>query len=307
MVPDNRAEMGMESESGVLHLAPDLRRLTASNPSPMTFRGTNTYLLGRGEVAVIDPGPDDPAHLAAILAALEGDERVGAILVTHSHLDHSPLARRLGAVTGARVLAAGPSSWGRSAVMERLAAAGAVGGGEGVDHDFAPDDAIAEGDHVTGGWGRIDVLETPGHMANHLSFAWQGALFTGDLVMGWSTSLVSPPDGDMGAFMASCRRLQGRDDRIYHPGHGDPIPDPQVRLTELLTHREGREAQIMAALGAQGPATAEALARRIYTDVSPTLLPAAARNVLAHLIDLHDKKEIETEGALTADARFFRR
>jgi glyoxylase-like metal-dependent hydrolase (beta-lactamase superfamily II) len=296
----------MESESGAVWLEDGVRRLTAPNPSPMTFRGTNTYLLGTGEVAVIDPGPDDPAHLAAILAALAPGERIGAILVTHSHRDHSPLARPLAEAAGAPVLAAGPSDWGRSAVMRHLAETGGIGGGEGVDETFVPDARIAEGREVTGGWGRIEVLETPGHMANHLSFAWRGALFTGDLVMGWSTSLVSPPDGDMGAFMSSCRRLAGRDDRVYHPGHGDPVTDPAARLAELIAHREGREAQILAALETAGPATADALARRIYSDLAPALLPAAARNVLAHLVDLHERNEVAPQGDLTAGTVFSR-
>jgi glyoxylase-like metal-dependent hydrolase (beta-lactamase superfamily II) len=296
----------MKSESDVIQLEPGLRRLIAPNPSPMTYRGTNTYLIGEGEVAVIDPGPNDPAHLAAILAALRPGERIGAILVTHSHRDHSPLARSLAQATGASVLAAGPSDWGRTAVMAQLAASGGIGGGEGVDVGFAPDRRIAEGDGIEGGWGRIDVLETPGHMANHLSFGWEGALFTGDLVMGWSTSLVSPPDGDMGAFMASCRRLAKRAGRIYHPGHGDPVTAPQARVAELISHREAREAQIFAALDPAIPATAAELARRIYTDLAPHLLPAAERNVLAHLIDLAQRNLARSDGVLATTAGFMR-
>jgi glyoxylase-like metal-dependent hydrolase (beta-lactamase superfamily II) len=296
----------MKSESDVIELEPGLRRLIAPNPSPMTYRGTNTYLLGEGEVAVIDPGPDDPAHLAAILAALRPGERIGAILVTHSHRDHSPLAQPLAQATGAPVLAAGPSDWGRSAVMAKLAASGAIGGGEGVDVGFAPDRRIAEGDVVKGGWGRVDVLETPGHMANHLSFVWEGALFTGDLVMGWSTSLVSPPDGDMGAFMASCRRLATRAERIYHPGHGDPVTAPQARVADLISHREAREAQIVAALDPVISATAAELARKIYTDLAPQLLPAAERNVLAHLIDLAQRNIARSDGAFSTTAGFVR-
>ncbi len=294
----------MESESGAIVLEAGLRRLTAPNPSPMTFRGTNTYILGTGEVAVIDPGPADARHMAAILAALAPGERIGAILVTHSHRDHSPLARPLSRETGAPVLAAGPSDWGRSAVMAALAASGAVGGGEGVDPEFAPDERLSEGDILSGGWGEIAVLETPGHMANHLSFAWNGALFTGDLVMGWSTSLVSPPDGDMGAFMASCRKLAARDDRVYHPGHGDPVTAPQERATELIAHREGREAQILAALAATGPATAGELAAAIYTDLAPALLPAAERNVLAHLLDLSSRNAVHTPETPGPSARY---
>lgn len=296
----------MESESSRIWLDRGLRRLTAPNPSPMTFRGTNTYLLGTGAVAVIDPGPDDAGHMAAILAALAPGERIGAILVTHSHRDHSPLARPLAQATGAPVLAAGPSEWGRSPVMAALAAGGDIGGGEGVDVDFHPDRPIRDGECLEGDWGRIEILETPGHMANHLSFAWQGALFSGDLVMGWSTSLVSPPDGDMGAFMASCRRLGARGDRIYHPGHGDPIQAPQARVAELITHRETREAQILATLQAVGPSNAGDLARRVYTDLAPQLLPAAERNTLAHLIDLHGRNLVSSAEPLTRTSQFHR-
>ncbi|MDG4647534.1 MBL fold metallo-hydrolase [Roseibacterium sp. SDUM158017] len=283
---------------------PDLRCVLAPNPSPMTLHGTNTYILGRGEVAVIDPGPPDAGHLRAILASLGPGERVGAILVTHSHLDHSPLARPLAEATGAPVLAAGPSEFGRSPVMAALAASGGVGGGEGVDRDFTPDRRIAEGERLEGGWGRIEVLATPGHMANHLSFAWRGALFPGDTVMGWSTSLVSPPDGDMTAFMATLEALSRRDDRIHYPGHGAPVRDPAARVAELLAHRRAREALILDVLAANGPCTAEELARAIYTDVDPALLPAAARNVLAHLIDLNEKNATSTKGPLHSGARF---
>ena len=283
---------------------PDLRLVVAPNPSPMTFRGTNTWLLGSGAVAVIDPGPDDKRHLQAILGALDPGERIARILVTHSHLDHSPLARALAEATGAPVLAAGPSDWGRSPAMVALAADGAIGGGEGVDAAFAPDTPLSDADTVEGPWGQIAVLETPGHMANHLSFAWRGALFSGDLVMGWASSLISPPDGDMTAFMASLHRLSARRDRIYYPGHGDPVADPQARLAELIAHRRAREAQVLEALERSGPADAATLASRIYTDTPAALQPAAARNVLAHLIDLKSKNRVTSEGALTATTRF---
>jgi glyoxylase-like metal-dependent hydrolase (beta-lactamase superfamily II) len=289
-------------------LEPGLRRVLAPNPSPMTWRGTNTYIIGpepgAREVAVIDPGPAIEAHLDAILGALAQGERVSAILVTHSHLDHSPLARPLAEATGAPVLAAGPSDWGRSATMQALAATGALGGGEGVDTAFAPDRRIADGETLTGGWGEIGVVATPGHMANHLSFAWRGALFSGDMVMGWSTSLVSPPDGDMGAFMASLARLAAREDRVYYPGHGDPVTLPADRLQELADHRRQRERQIAEALGAAGPATAEGLAARIYSDLDAHLLPAAERNVLAHLVDMADRNLVRPDGAIGADTVF---
>ena len=269
-------------------LEPEVRRVLAPNPSPMTFRGTNTYLLGAGSIAVIDPGPAIPSHLDAILAALSPGERITHILVTHSHVDHSPLARPLARVTGAPVLAHGDSRAGRSADMERLAEDGLAGGGEGVDTGFVPDRRLADGETVDGGSWSLTAIWTPGHFGNHMSFARGDAVFTGDHVMGWASSMVSPPDGDLTAFMASCRALRARRDRVYYPGHGGPVHDPAARLDWLISHRETRTAQILAALGA-GSATIPEMTARIYHDADPALLPAAERNVFAHLIDLERK------------------
>jgi glyoxylase-like metal-dependent hydrolase (beta-lactamase superfamily II) len=286
-------------------LEPGLRRILAPNPSPMTFRGTNTYLLGTRDLAVIDPGPDDPRHLAAILAALGPGQRISHILVTHAHLDHAPLSRALAQATGAPVLAFGDARAGRSAGMAQLAARGLAGGGEGVDAAFVPDIALADGAAVSGDGWQVTALHTPGHFGNHLSFLWGDAVFSGDLVMGWATSLVSPPDGDLTDFMASCARLAALPLRVAHAGHGAPIPDPTARLRWLIAHRQSREAEILAAL-ADGPATADALARRIYTSTPPALIPAATRNVFAHLIDLHGKSQVSAHPVLAADARFAR-
>lgn len=284
-------------------LAPGLRRVLAPNPSPMTHRGTNTYLIGARGLAVIDPGPADAAHLDALLAAVAPGQRVTHILVTHAHLDHSPLARPLAEATGAPVLGFGPAEAGRSAVMRKLAEAGEVGGGEGVDAGFAPDTWLPDGAAVQGDGWQLTALHTPGHMANHLCFASDDALFTGDLVMGWASSLVSPPDGDLGAFMASLGRLRRTAWRVFHPGHGAPVAAPLTRLDALLAHRRARETAILAALS-DGAATASELARRIYTDTPPELLPAATRNVLAHLIDLAERSRIEPLGRLTFDTGF---
>ncbi|WP_394357095.1 MBL fold metallo-hydrolase [Tropicibacter oceani] len=286
-------------------LAPGLRRVLAPNPSPMTYRGTNTYLLGESELAVIDPGPDDPAHLAAILRAVLPGQRITHILVTHAHLDHSPLAAPLARETGAPVLGFGPATAGRSAIMSRLADQGLMGGGEGVDLAFAPDILLADGDQVSGPDWTLRALHTPGHMANHLCFAWGDVLFSGDLIMGWASSLVSPPDGDLTAFMASLRRLQTDRWRQFHAGHGAPVTDPMARIEALLAHRLGREAAILQALG-DAPATAAELAARIYTDTPAALLPAAERNVLSHLVDMTQKDWITPEEALSATARFRR-
>lgn len=284
-------------------LAPSLRRLLAPNPSPMTYRGTNTYLLGQTDIAVIDPGPLNDAHLDAILAALQPGQRVSHIFVTHSHLDHSPLAAPLSARTGAPILAFGGPQAGRSAVMTQLAQRGLAGGGEGIDTDFRPDIELADGETVaTDDW-QLEVIHTPGHLGNHVALAWGDVCFTADHVMGWASSLVSPPDGDLTDFMAACHRLRARDWSVFHAGHGAPITQPAERLDWLIDHRLGREAQILDTLS-QGPATAHELAQRIYTDTPKALLPAAERNVFAHLVDLTGKSRIAPDATLSATARF---
>lgn len=277
-------------------LEPGLRRIVAPNASPMTFRGTNTYLLGESEVAVIDPGPEDAAHLAALKRAL-GRARVSHIFVTHSHVDHSPLSRRLSMQTGAPVLALGTSAFGRRPETVALAEGGALGGGEGVDAGFAPDVVLRDGEIVTGAGWRMEAIATPGHFGNHVCLAREGTVFTGDHVMSWATTMVSPPDGDIGDFMASLEKLLARPgDRRYLPGHGAPLDEPGRMLRHQLGHRRAREAQILAALD-DAPGTPAVLAARIYTDVPPALLPAAARNVLAHLLDLHRRGRVASDGA----------
>ncbi|MBO9430202.1 MBL fold metallo-hydrolase [Sulfitobacter sp. R18_1] len=297
--PDN-----FDPEIGLAEtLEPGLRRIVAPNPSPMTYRGTNTYLLGETDVAVIDPGPESPAHLEAILAAIQPGQRISHIIVTHTHLDHSPLARPLATRTGAEVWAFGDATAGRSAVMQGLAEAGLMGGGEGVDHGFRPDHTLADGDLLKrDGWA-LEVLHTPGHIGNHVSLAWGDACLTADHVMGWATSLVSPPDGDLTDFMASCQKLGARQWRVFYPGHGAPVSDPNARLDWLVAHRRAREVSILDAL-ADGPATAEDLARAIYTETPAALLGAATRNVLAHLVDLTGRGRVAPEGTLQAEARF---
>ena len=285
---------------GVAHeLAPGLQRVLAPNPSPMTYRGTNTYLLGNKDIAVIDPGPLSESHLNAILVALNPRQRISHIFVTHTHLDHSPLAVPLSARTGAPVLAFGGPQAGRSAVMSNLARQGFAGGGEGIDSDFRPDVELADGEKIaTDSW-ELEVIHTPGHLGNHIALAWGSTCFTADHVMGWASSLVSPPDGDLTDFMAACQRLRVRDWSAFHPGHGAPIGNPAERLEWLISHRLEREAQILDAL-AHGPATVQQLALRIYTDISKSLLPAAERNVFAHLVDLTGKSRVAPDGNLSA-------
>lgn len=280
-----------------------LRRIVAPNPSPMTYRGTNTYLLGTAGLAVIDPGPQSAAHLKAILDAVGPTQHISHIIVTHTHLDHSPLAAELSARTNAPVFAFGDAHAGRSTVMQQLADSGAIGGGEGVDTSFAPDRLLADGALVSGDGWKLEVIHTPGHIGNHIALGWKDACFTADHVMGWASSLVSPPDGDLTDFMISCSRLQDRNWRVFYPGHGAQIDTPAARLDWLISHRRAREEQIVALLDRQ-PHTALALARSIYTEVPEALLGAATRNVLAHLIDLHSRGLARHDGSLSESAVF---
>jgi glyoxylase-like metal-dependent hydrolase (beta-lactamase superfamily II) len=258
-------------------LAPGLRRIVARNPSPFTFKGTGTYVVGAGAVAVIDPGPDLSEHVEALLKGL-GDEHVTHILVTHTHRDHSPAARILQAATGAPTYGYGPHAGGKrgEAAVE-----------EGGDWDFVPDVALRDGDRVAGtGW-TLAAVHTPGHTSNHLCFAWeeQGILFSGDHVMGWSTSVIAPPDGDMAAYMASLDKLLGRPDRLYWPTHGPAIDEPQRHVRAFIAHRREREAGILECLHA-GIGDIDGIIARLYKGLDPRLRRAAGRSVEAHLLDL---------------------
>ncbi|MFD1881546.1 MBL fold metallo-hydrolase [Paracoccus pacificus] len=287
-----------------------MQRLIAPNPGPLTGTGTNTYLLGDGDaLALIDPGPDDSRHRAAIIAALRPGQRISHIFVTHPHRDHSEGATALATATGAQVLAFGTPDSGRSAAMRRLAAQGPLGGSEGVDAGFRPDQSLTDGQIVTGEDWQLTALHTPGHFGAHLCFAHPGAqgpeVFSGDLVMGWATTLISPPDGDLLDFFRSLDRLAGLAAARLHPGHGEPVTEVAARLDALARHRRARTGQIMRALD-DGPASAAELAARIYTDLPPALLPAATRNVLAHLLALADLGAVTARGPIAADAIFER-
>jgi glyoxylase-like metal-dependent hydrolase (beta-lactamase superfamily II) len=268
----------------------------------MTGPGTNTYLVGAGTgIAVIDPGPGIPAHLDAIRAFLGPGQQVSHILVTHPHADHSSLAPALAAATGAPVLGFGPAGSGRSPRMQALASAADMGGGEGSDVTFCPDRRLGHGDVVTGDGWQIKALYCPGHMAEHLCLALGDQLFSGDHVMGWSTSLISPPDGDMGAYMASLQMLGQQVWSRFLPGHGHVIGNPAKRLAELVAHRHLREAAILSAL-TNGSQTLSAVTARVYADTPAALHPAAARNAFAHLVDLADKGHVIATPELTPKA-----
>jgi len=284
--------------------APPIRCLRAANPSPLTGSGTNTWLVGGSEVAVIDPGPDLDDHLQAILSALRPGARITRILVTHAHRDHSALVPRLAALTGAEVLAYGTATDGRSPLMTALAA-DLSPSTEGLDLGFRPDRRLAGGDRITGPDWELAAIHTPGHLGGHLCFAMGETLFSGDHVMGWSTTLVAPPDGDMGAYMTSLARLQQQSWSRMLPGHGDPVADPAQRLADLVTHRLAREAALLTAL-TRGPMSIPDLTRAVYTETPPHLLAAAAQNVLAHLIDLASRNLVGATPALHPAAVFHR-
>jgi hydroxyacylglutathione hydrolase len=284
-------------------LGQTLRRVLAPNPSAFTLHGTNSYLLGTGDVALIDPGPDDPAHSRALLAALRPGERISHIFVTHAHLDHSPLATAMAQSLGVKTHAYGPANAGRSPQMQALATAGLIAGGEGIDTDFTPDIRLQDGETLAHGDWAVEAVHTPGHLSNHLCFAFGDMLFSGDHVMGWASSLVSPPHGDMAAYMASTRRLASRPWSVIHSGHGEAITDPAARLAFLIAHRTAREASILAELH-HGPATIPALTATLYTDTAPALQGAAARNVLAHLLDLCAQGRVTAHPAPGFSARY---
>ena len=258
-------------------LSPLVRRVLAPNPSPFTYEGTQTYLVGDSDLAVIDPGPDDPAHLDALEMAIAG-RAVIAILCTHTHRDHSPAARPLARRTGAQVIGCAPLTLEDDGPRADAA----------FDPDYAPDRVLTEGEQIAGtGW-TLTALATPGHTSNHLCYALEEeeALFTGDHVMGWSTSVVSPPDGDMTDYLLSLERLVGRQDRIYYPAHGEPIQQPQRFARGMLGHRRMREGQILRIIERQGAALIPDFVTSMYVGLDPRLHGAAGRSVLAHLIDL---------------------
>jgi len=287
-------------------VAPGVSRVTCANPSAMTFTGTRSYLVGETAIAVLDPGPEDPDHLAAIEAALGPGQHISHILVTHTHRDHCAGARALAARTGAPVMGYGAHGAGMTATMRALGASGAdLGGGEGADEAFAPDRRLGDDEAVAGPDWRLRALHTPGHLSTHLCFALEGTgiVFTGDTVMGWATTLVSPPEGDMAALMASLRRLKSRPDRLYLPGHGHPVREPQAMLAYQISHRQARARQVLDAL-AERPGDPRSLTESIYADIDPALWPAARRNVLATLLWLAETGRVAAEGLPGPDTRF---
>ncbi len=260
-------------------LEPLVTRILAANPSPFTYTGTETYLVGTSNVAVIDPGPDLPEHVDALLRAIDG-RRVVGILCTHTHRDHSPASRAIKAATGAPII--GCAALALDDDGPRADAA--------FDRDYLPDRVLQDGDQLSGDGWTLTAVATPGHTSNHLCFALEesGALFTGDHIMGWSTSVIAPPDGHMGDYMASLDKLLGRKDRIYYPAHGDAVEKPQRLVRGMMGHRKQREGQILRLLGKQASEIPE-MVEKMYVGLDPRLTGAAGRSVLAHLIDLRQR------------------
>jgi len=275
----------------VQELAPGVRAIVADNPGPFTFKGTISYIVGHGQVAIIDPGPDDFVHVAALLDAVR-NETVTHIFVTHTHRDHSPAAAKIKDATGAKVLAQGPHRPARplhTGEIRRLDAS--------VDLDFRPDITLADGEIVSGkGW-TLQAVATPGHTANHMAYAFREAdlLFAGDHVMAWSTTIVAPPDGAMSDYMASLHKLAERSEPLYLSGHGAPVRDAPRYVQYLIRHRQAREASILHRLG-KGAADIPTIVRAVYIGLDPRLVGAAALSVLAHLEELVARGAVVTEG-----------
>ncbi|HVY34532.1 MAG TPA: MBL fold metallo-hydrolase [Caulobacteraceae bacterium] len=276
-------------------VSPLIRRVVANNPGPFTFRGTGTYIVGSGEVAVIDPGPADPAHLQALLAALEG-EQVHSILTTHDHSDHAPLAADLARHTGAPVIGARPTP-GRLATKP--------GTEEGSDRTYRPDRVLEDGETVSGpGW-NLQAVATPGHTGNHLCYALaeENALFSGDHVMGWSTTVIVPPDGSMTDYYASLRKVMASGYAILWPTHGPPITDPAPFLEAYLEHRLKREGQILELLE-RGPSSIPQMVARLYAGLDPRLHRAAGASLLAHLTHLIRAGRVTSDGREGAERSY---
>jgi glyoxylase-like metal-dependent hydrolase (beta-lactamase superfamily II) len=278
---------------------PGVRRILCNNPSPFTFKGTVSYIVGEGKVAIVDPGPDDPAHIAALLDAVRG-ETVTHIFVTHTHRDHSPGVPAVKAATGALVLSEGPH---RPSRVLNVGEAPRMEGSN--DTDFKPDRALKDGETVSGAGWTIEAVTTPGHTKNHMAFAFKekDVLFSGDHVMAWSTPVVAPPDGSMGDYMASLDKLRERSEQIYFPGHGGAVTNAPRFVAAYILHRKAREAAIVRQLE-KGESDIPALVGAIYANLDPRLTRAAGMSVLAHLEDLVARGTIATEGAPSITGRY---
>jgi len=283
-----------EFDYGVIEqMSPLVRRVVARNPSPFTERGTGTFIIGRGRVALIDAGPDLADHVAALLSHLRG-ETIAHLFVTHTHMDHSPASAPVKRATGALTYGLGPHG------------AGGETSEAGADLDFVPDHAMRDGDVITGDGWTLEAVETPGHASSHICYGLreERTLFTGDHVMGWSTTVISPPDGNMGDYMQSLSKLLPRDDARYRPTHGAAIETPQAYVKALIDHRRKRHEAVQKALSQQGRSIPE-IVREVYVGLDPRLVMAAGRSVQAHLLEMLKSGDARTDGAPGLDARYF--
>ena len=276
-------------------LQDDLVVITANNASPMTFTGTRSYILGTDNLIVIDPGPENNQHFKSIMDYV-GKRKVTDIIITHSHVDHSPLSRRLKNETGASIIGFGSADEARTSFMKKLSSSLDLGGEEGIDQDLTLDEKVIDKQLLKKNDYTIEVIHTPGHLSNHICLAVKEkkVLFSGDHVMGWATTLISPPDGDLGSFMRSLEKLSERDELIYYPGHGKPLREAKKMVLAQIAHRRDREMQILSSITKISRTPAE-IVEEVYIGLNPMLKPAAVRNVLAHLIDLYEREKVSVD------------
>ena len=294
---------GSDAMGTSVKLQDGLIRLTAPNPSPMTYNGTNTYILGKKELIIIDPGPNSQSHLHNLIEIIPPKSKVTHILITHSHLDHSELAPDLSRILNAPTFAYGKALDGQSKQMNNLVKMGLQYEPIGVDHSFKPDYFLKDQEKLVSSEWEIIAHHTPGHLSNHICYQYFDYLFTGDHIMDWSTSVISSPEGDISQFMNSCKKLCKLNWEKFYPGHGFPVESPNKRLLELMHHRMTREAEIINILR-DTEATISQITKSVYFDINKNLITVASRNVKAHLIDLIIKKQVQVDDISSDNALF---
>ena len=289
-----QGSLGSNVNSSAVELQDGLMRLTAPNPSPMTSTGTNTYILGRKELLIIDPGPNSEAHLRNIMEVIPKYTRVTHILITHSHLDHSGLAPKLSKILNAPTLAFGRALDGLSNDMKSICKMGLTSETFGIDTEFVPDHFLEDKEKISSLEWEVVAHHTPGHLSNHICYQYLDKLFTGDHIMEWSTSVISPPEGDVSQFINSCEKIYNLHCEKFYPGHGLPVENPGQRIAELIEHRKKREIEILNFLKNRD-ATISQITKNIYFNIDQNLLSVASRNVKAHLVDLIIKKQVTVD------------
>ena len=289
-----QGSLGSNVNSSAVELQDGLMRLTAPNPSPMTSTGTNTYILGRKELLIIDPGPNSEAHLRNIMEVIPKYTKVTHILITHSHLDHSGLAPKLSKILNAPTLAFGTALDGLSNDMKSICKMGLTSEKFGIDTEFVPDHFLKDEEKISSREWEVVAHHTPGHLSNHICYQYLDKLFTGDHIMEWSTSVISPPEGDVSQFINSCEKIYNLHCEKFYPGHGIPVENPSERIAELIEHRKKREIEILNFLKNRD-ATISQITRNIYLNIDQNLLSVASRNVKAHLVDLIIKKQVTVD------------